>query len=251
MLARRARALARAIACAVALIGPVVGTAATGQAQSPAWLAPALRVPDSLARADTLLAISVSVAHAGRVLWEGGLGLADRTTGRAASASTVYRVASVAKSITAVAALQLVERGALDLEAPVSRYLGPSRARTPVGDPRALTVRTLLAMTGGVPHLVHFGWADGAPARGDGELVRTYGVTAFAPGRRFHYSNLSYGMLAEVIASAAAQSFGTVVQQQLFDPLAMRESALRRTTSTAPLEAVGYLDAHPLSDGEL
>jgi CubicO group peptidase (beta-lactamase class C family) len=182
---------------------------------------------DSLVAAGTMPSLAVAVAKDGRIVWEAAAGMADRERGVRATAETIYPVASVAKSITATAVMLLVERGQVRLDDPVQTYIGADLVRVHRGDPRAVTPRTLLTMTAGIPHLYHHHWGDEpADTLSERELVRRYGFSAFDPGRHFHYSNMSYGVLQHVITRASGKPFARFVREDVFTPLGLRNSAV-------------------------
>lgn len=191
---------------------------------------------DSLRRTDPVLAVAVAVVRGDSIVWEAGFGGAD--------AHSVFRVASVAKSITAVAAMMLAQEGRLDLDAPISRYL-----RGPIPQPEGsapLTSRHLLMMTGGVPHTVRFNWADGPARLGEEGMLRRYGFVAFPPGQRFHYSNMSFGVLQSVISGASGQSYERYMDQ-VFRRAGMTDTRLEPRGSDLP----GYLGSSRLAPGGL
>lgn len=134
--------------------------------------------------------LSVAVARDGRVLWSHGYGMADPTTGREATARTPYRVASIAKTMTATVLLRLEERGDLDLDAPVARYLD-----APPDWARAVTVRHVLSHTSEGPE----------------------------PGVRFVYSG-RYDVLGAVAEIAAGRPFAELLEELVFEPAGMTAS---------------------------
>lgn len=180
---------------------------------------------DSLVTARVAPSFAVAVARHGEIIFQSSAGFQDRERAVRATPSTIYPLASVAKSITAIAAMRLVEEGRLRLDAPVATYLGPDVMRVPSGDTRAVTIRTLLAMTGGVPHLYLHHWADDPhPPATERELVQHFGFSAFPPGRFFHYSNMSFGVLQHVISTVAGMPYGEFVERTVFRPLGLRHS---------------------------
>src|SRR6476659_786067 len=93
-------------------------------------------------------AISIALIDGSRVVWAKGFGWADSAAGAPASAATVYRVGSVSKLFTDVAVMQLVERGELSLDAPVTRYLPDFHPRNPFGGD--ITIRELTSHRAGL-----------------------------------------------------------------------------------------------------
>jgi CubicO group peptidase (beta-lactamase class C family) len=201
---------------------------------------------DSLARlVDSGVVPSIALSVTGRdgVVWESALGAADREGAVKATPLTSYPVASVAKSLTAVGALRAMDRGVLDLDRPVSAYLGDSAIHVPVGDAKRVTTRALLHMTAGIPHVVRFHWADapGAPVL-DAPIGH---FAAFPPGRQFHYSNASLGIVGDILARISKRPFARYMAEEVFTPLRLHGSAVRLDALPAHARAKTY-EGRPL-----
>ncbi|HEX6588785.1 MAG TPA: serine hydrolase domain-containing protein [Longimicrobiales bacterium] len=193
--------------------------------------------------------LSVAVVVDGQLAHERGFGLADVEQGVTASAATVYPIASITKSVTAVAAFQLVDEGRLELDAPVQRWV-PSfpEASAP------MTMRHLLWHTSGIRHYR-------TEANDDAEYAnRTHypsleaAVGAFArdslmhpPGAGVTYSSFAYTLAGRVLEVAAGASFMEVVQSRILEPAAMRHTRAHDPRAIVPLRARGYVRV----DGEL
>jgi serine beta-lactamase-like protein LACTB, mitochondrial len=189
------------------------------------------------------LSAAVAVDH--ELRWAAGYGRADVENNTPATASTVYRLGSIAKTITAVAVLQLAEKGKLDLDAPVQKYV-PS---FPV-KPWPLTCRQLLAHLGGVR------WY----AEGEMESTRHYASVvdglamfkddplAFEPGTAFLYSSYGYNLLGAAIEGASGLSYLEYVRKNVFEPAGMERAQADDVFAIIPNRARGYQKA---STGEL
>ena len=199
--------------------------------------------------------IAVSVTTRTGVVWETAFGFSNREENVRATATTAYPVASVAKSLTAIGALRAVDRRLLDLDRPVNSYLGALAIRVPIGNAADLTTRTLLHMTGGIPHVVRFHWPDEPRSSAlDAPLGH---FAAFAPGTQFHYSNESLGIVGEILARVSGKPFTRYMTEDVFRPLGMTSTAVRgadisarvraRTYTGKPLHVVGFtrLDPEP------
>jgi CubicO group peptidase (beta-lactamase class C family) len=211
---------------------------------------------DSLARlveSGVVPSIALSVTTRDGVVWEAAFGFANREEGIRATPATSYPIASVAKSLTALGALRAVDRGELDLDRPVSAYLGAQTIRVPIGNADSLTTRALLRMTGGIPHVVRFHWTDAPRADVLGASMGHF--TAFPPGAQFHYSNASLGIVGEILARVSDQSFDRYMSARLFAPMGLSGSAVRmdalpartraRTYDGKPLHAVAFTRLDP------
>ncbi|MFS3129167.1 serine hydrolase domain-containing protein [Nocardioides sp. Bht2] len=149
---------------------------------------------------------------------------------------TQYRIGSITKTLTAVLILQLVDQEELSLSAPVRDVLGP----VPFGE---ATIADLLSHSSGMPAEPSGTWWERAGRGSFAELIAAESQSAavLAPGERFHYTNLAYGLLGECVAVLTGQSWMEAVQQRLLDPLAMS----RTSYGPGPNAARGYsVDVH-------
>lgn len=155
-------------------------------------------------------------------------GLADLKERRPVTPSTVYAIGSVTKSFTATAILQLRDRGLLNLDSPVQRYI-PWFRLADAETSQSITLRHLLSHTSGIPTSAHgVVWRD--PERIRHSL--TEGVQALSkvhpahpPGARFTYSNMNYAVLGLVVEQVSGLSYPDYMRQKVFQPLGMRQSA--------------------------
>jgi CubicO group peptidase (beta-lactamase class C family) len=230
----------------VALIATVAITATKAGAQTPLLK----QAADSLRRlvqAGVMPSVAFSVSGRDGPIYEGAFGFADVEHRVKASPRTAYPVASVAKSYTAIAVLRAAERGALDLRAPVNSYLGADSVAVLVGDANRLTTRTLLHMTGGIPHVVRFYWPDEPrDARWDRRLGH---FTAFPPGEQFYYSNASLGIAGEVLAHVEKKSYSQAMVDEVFRPLGLASTRVRLQELPQKLRARAYHDKPPRVTG--
>ncbi|MFN0181122.1 MAG: serine hydrolase domain-containing protein [Gemmatimonadales bacterium] len=216
--------------------GEVRSLAAQGDtASSDARLIAALKadIPEILRLVGTP-GLNLAIARRGQVIWEEGFGFADLERRSPMTAGTVTHSGSMGKTYTAIAVMQLVERGLLELDAPVNRYLADWKIVNPLGG-REVTVRDLLTHRSGLasnaawsvlrspaPLAAHLPRAY-ARERNDfygGSLIPTWTAKA---GEKYQYSNLgiaTLGYLVEV-ANPDRLSFSAYVQRHLIDPLGM------------------------------
>lgn len=204
---------------------------AHGAQHPPARFATAADSLRRLVESRVVPSIAVSVTGPDGITWEAAFGHADLERNVPATPVSSYPVASVSKSLTAIGVLRAAQDMRLDLDRPVRAYMGEDWVRVPDGDPDRLTTRALLRMWGGVPHLVHFHWKD-LPDQ-DAALDVAARVAAFAPGTRFHYSNLSLGLAGDVLARVSGMSFGEAMAREVFEPLRMTSSAGRSNSLPA------------------
>ncbi len=166
-------------------------------------------------------------------------GVADNT-GRPVTAQTPFRIGSITKSFTALAVMQLVETGKIDLDAPVQHYLPWFR----VADAQAsaqITVRHLLNQTSGISTLAGNAYWDSQDSL-EATVRRLHSVPLSAPvGTRFQYSNINYSIAGLIVATVSGQSYADYVKQHIFAPLEMRHSHITAASALADNVAVGHL----------
>ena len=142
---------------------------------------------------------------------------------------TAFAIASVGKTMTAVAVLRLAERGVLGLDDPAARWVSADiAAGLGLG---AVTIRHLLTMTSGLPDYYDDDYLEDALEDQAGvqraEVASAYAfdhVALFRPGAGFDYSNTNYVLLGLILEQATGQSYARVMQREVFDPAGMTES---------------------------
>lgn len=188
-----------------------------------------------------LPSVSVAAARNGEIVWEEAFGWADREARIEATPHTMYSLASISKPVTAMGLMVLVERGNVDLDAPVDRYLGRASLTGHGGDAEAATVRRVAAHTAGLPLHYQFFYADrGYTPPPRVETIRRYGFVAHPPGTEFLYSNLGYGILDRVIEQTSGRPYADFLRTEVFLPLGMTRTSVGLPASLEPYAAVRY-----------
>jgi N-acyl-D-aspartate/D-glutamate deacylase len=200
-------------------------------ATTPAGEVPARGLPEQIdALLDGLIAegspgAAVMVIREGEILHKAGYGLADIEHQRPITPRTSFRLASVSKQFASMAIMILAERGDLDYEDPVVRYL-PELER--FGD--RLTLRHLMTHSGGLPDYYEALEAETEgprPTTRDAlDFLSEWGEAVFNPGERYEYSNPGYEMLAMVVERVSDRPFGRFVEEEIFSPLGMNDSVV-------------------------
>lgn len=186
--------------------------------------------------------VALAVVEGDQVVYERGYGRA-RPGGEPPSSQTPFVLGSTTKSITALAVMQLVEAGKVDLDAPVQRYLAWFR----VADPdvsASITVRHLLNQTSGLPMLPGMTLLANLDqdARAAERQVRDLATLELsrAPGAGWEYSNLNYMLLGLIIEAASGESYPDYIQHHIFDPLGMGHSFTSLARAKEASLAVGH-----------
>jgi CubicO group peptidase (beta-lactamase class C family) len=185
------------------------------------------------AQADGRLpSVAAGVVQDGALAWTVGRGAVD---GEAPTAATQYRIGSITKTFVAVQVMQLRDAGQLSLGTTVDTLV----PGTPVGD---RTVGQLLGHVSGLRAETTGDWWERSPGRGWTDLVGPLGPDAVPhpAGRRFHYSNVGYAVLGEVVSRLRGMPWADALRRDVLDPL-----GLRRTSPGAEPPAAQGLAVHP------
>jgi serine beta-lactamase-like protein LACTB, mitochondrial len=165
-----------------------------------------------------LPAVSVAVEVKGNIVFRKAYGFADLENNLSATPETLFRTGSIAKPMTAVGAMKLVEQGRLNLDAPVQQYC-------PVFPPKkwTITTRELLGHISGIRHYegkemdstLHYS------ALADGMIIFKNDPLLFEPGTKFQYTTYGYTVIGCVIEGASGQKFSEYMQNNVFTPANM------------------------------
>lgn len=174
--------------------------------------------------APTVPGISVAVADLEGIVWTRGFGLADLENGVAMSASTRLRIGSVAKPFTAAALMRLYEQGKIDLDEDVRSYVPAWPEKHAV-----ITLRQLASHTSGIRHYEgdEFISNDYYPTVVESLEIFKESPLEFEPGTDYSYSTYAWTLVSAAMEGAdGARSFGEIMEQEVFTPLLMDDSAL-------------------------
>lgn len=179
--------------------------------------------------------VSVAVVRGGEVIHT----VTAAKRGESVDPSTPFRLASVSKTVTTIAALMLVEEGRLELDAPVLGDIA-QRAGLPLADPRAasITLRQLLSNTSGIDsHLDYFF----APTDDDVStmLARAMRQPLFdEPGGSYRYSNVNFQLVGLLLEQTTGESYESLVRRMILDPLGLTSFRFARDDANQPGEPV-------------
>ncbi len=183
------------------------------------------------------LSVAVVVDH--KLRWSNGYGLADVENYVPAKALTAYRLGSISKPITAAAVMQLVERGKLDLDAPIQKYCPAFQEKQwPV------TARLLLGHLSGVRH--YKGDAEFESTRHYSSIVEGMEMfkndpLLFEPGTKYSYTTHGYAVLGCAVEGASAMSFSDYIRENVFKPAGMDRIRVDNVADIIPNRAQGYV----------
>jgi CubicO group peptidase (beta-lactamase class C family) len=176
---------------------------------------------------DRVPGLAFGIVIDGELVHAKGFGVRDLASGAPVTPATVFRIASMTKSFTALSILQLRDAGRLSLDDPAERYLPELRAlQYPTRDSQPLTIRQLLTHSAGFPE--DNPWADRQVAANDDYegMVKRDGISfSSAPGAAIEYSNLGYAVLGRIIEKVSGERFPAYLKSHVLSPLGMKSTA--------------------------
>jgi CubicO group peptidase (beta-lactamase class C family) len=184
---------------------------------------------------------SVLVAENGKVIYKGGVGMANMEWEIPNTPETKFRLGSITKQFTAVLTLKLVEQGKIKLDGKISEYLPDYRKD--IGD--RVTVHHLLTHTSGIPSYTSqpgfFANVSRNPFKVT-EFVKTHtsGNLEFEPGSKFSYNNSGYFLLGAIVERITGKSYEQALKEMIFDPLGMKNTGYDHHDTLLPKRASGY-----------
>jgi CubicO group peptidase (beta-lactamase class C family) len=229
----------RPILAGVVLVILIGTTGETARGQSSEALD---SVIDSLVASEALSrgvpAVAVAIVADGEILLARGYGIADIVSGRQATVTTPFNIASVTKPFTAAVVQMLAAEGRFRLDDPVHVHLPMPSVY------RGITIRQLLTHTSGIARDLRRDNEDDPDA--DEYRRRLAESTPSAPpGERFEYSNTGYTVLGWLIEAVEDRPLADVFRRRIFDPLGMRQARYRGSLAEDP----GRARPHAVVDG--
>lgn len=185
---------------------------------------------------------SLAIVEGNRIVHLRGFGKA-RPRGEAPSPQTPFFIGSLTKSFTALAVMQLVKAGRVELDAPIQRYLPWFRVADPDASIR-MTVRHLLNQTSGLPVLpseAALADFDNHPDAVERQIRGLSKLRISRPvGSKFEYSNTNYNILGLIVETVSGESYSDYIRRQIFDPLEMCHSYLSKEEAQTNGLAMGH-----------
>ncbi len=187
--------------------------------------APELRRLVAAAQAERIPSVAAAVVRNGEVVYSDAVGIAE--PGRDATPDDQYRIGSISKTFCAAAVMQLRDAGALALDDPLTAYV-PESAEGP-------TIRRLLSHASGLEREPKGEiWETLEPPTRDEFLAQLPDVeNVLEPGRRFHYSNLAFALLGELVRRVSGKPFEDYADERILGPLGMERTTWRAVAPCA------------------
>lgn len=188
-----------------------------------------------------LPAISIGIVDGTRPIWSSGFGFVDHENQERSSGDTVYRVASVSKLFTAISIMQLVEKGVLDLDAPITDYLPDFQPVNPFEKP--ITLRQLHSHRSGLvrePPVGHY-FDPTEPATDSSALSLNRTTLVFEPETVTKYSNAAVAVAGLVIERTQHERYEHYIQRNVLDKIGMGKSSFLPLGDLIADLAAGYM----------
>jgi CubicO group peptidase (beta-lactamase class C family) len=178
----------------------------------------------------------------GKLIYSGGFGYANLDQKTPAHAQSLFRIASMSKSVTALAILQLRDAGKLNLDEPASKYIPEmKKLRYLTTDGPEITIRHLLTHGAGFPE--DNPWGDRQLADSDEELrqlIANGPSFSNVPGVAFEYSNLGFALLGQIVQKVSGMEFQQYTTANIFKPLGMNATVWEFEKAEQSKLALGY-----------
>lgn len=195
--------------------------------------------------------LAVGVVHGGHLAFFHGHGFADIESNTPITEDTVFRIASITKTFTAIAVLQLWERGLIDLDAPANDYLRAYKLIPAKASFRPATIQHLLTHTAGIREVLHpsglLRMRDlgetvklGRPMHSLAEYYRGGLRIDAEPGSRFMYTNHGFATLGQIVEDVSGKPLDRYMREYIFNPLGMANTDLVRSERVQSRLATGY-----------
>ena len=171
----------------------------------------------------------VAVSIDGRIVWSEGIGLADVENNVSCSEDTVMRIASISKSLTAVAVAKAWQQDKLDLDAPIQKYVSKFPEKSVGGVPVTVTLRHLLSHMAGIRH-----YGKGKEFQNEEYYIKDHYNTVndslklfsndellSSPGTSFHYTTHGWTLISAALEAAMGRPFLQLMREEVLRPLHM------------------------------
>jgi CubicO group peptidase (beta-lactamase class C family) len=172
--------------------------------------------------------LAIAVIHDQDLVWSKGFGSADLGKKTPMTPQTLFRIASITKTFTSTAILQLRDRGKLQLDDPVSKYLPWFTYKNRFPEGPAVTIRQLLTHTSGLPResAMPYWTEPRFPTHEEMVALLHSQESIFEPDTKWKYSNLGMAILGEVVAAVSGQSYDEFITKSILQPLNMTNSTV-------------------------
>jgi CubicO group peptidase (beta-lactamase class C family) len=185
--------------------------------------------------------LSIALVDRKGPIWLEGFGLANSRTGERVDSETLFRVGSLTKPVTALAVMQLVAEGKIDLDLALKEQLSGFSIRHHQHYSKPVTPRQLLSHRSGLPSDLRKGmYTDTSFTKVTSLLHKEY--AAYDPDRVYSYSNIGYDLLGHLIQQRSGLAYADYMEQAIFAPLGMHNSHFDLPSVLQARLSAGHLD---------
>ena len=232
------KSLRRSLTIIIFLATVIAGSDAFSREQA---IARARAVAAEVVRDNLVPGVTVGLVDGQELVWAEAFGFADLEKRVLLTRGSVFRVGSVSKLFTALAVMQLVERGKLDLSRPLGEVLPDFRIQGAFPEP--VRLRHLLSHVSGLPRESPVGsYFDGSGA-GPAQALASMASASMVhpPGKVTKYSNIGVSLLGSAVEKGSGQGYAEYVTRNLLEPLGMRTARFERKAVSRDAMATGYM----------
>jgi len=193
-----------------------------------------------------IIGLSLTLVDSQKIVWKEGFGFADKENNIKATDQTVYKTGSISKVLTAVAALQLVSQGKIDLDKPVKTYIPNFHIKSRFKNSEQITIRHLMTHHSGIP-LVQYSSLQESNQKKLSDIIYELNsiYTVFPPNYKYLYSNLGVDLLGLVIEEVSGMNFNEFMKLHVFQGLDMNHSSFEETNEILELLSKEYQQGKP------
>ncbi len=186
-------------------------------------------------------ALSIALVDDQQIVWSAGFGMQDSASRVPATAETVYRVGSVSKLFTDIGVMQLVEKGDVQLDAPVSQYIREFKPRNPSGTP--ITLRQLMSHYAGLVREPPAGNYFDDTGTTLAQMVASLNTTTlvYPPETHRKYSNAGIGVVGYLLERRAKEPFAQYLKASVLAPMGLHSSAFEPESALVARMAHGIM----------
>jgi CubicO group peptidase (beta-lactamase class C family) len=186
--------------------------------------------------------LSFGIVVDGKLVYKGNYGFTDVEKKTPVTSSSLFRIASMSKSFTAMAILKLRDAGKLNLDDPAYLYIPElKKLKYPTVDAPAITIRHLLSHSAGFPE--DNPWGDRQLADNDKDLLELIGKQlSFSnpPGIAYEYSNLGFALLGKIVTTVSGMRYQDYIRKNIWEPLGMKTAEWEYANVAPDKLAHGY-----------
>lgn len=205
---------------------------------------------DEILNRHAAVGLAVGVVRNGSLEFFHGHGVADIASKTPITEDTIFRIASITKTFTAIAVMQLSEGGLVNLDAPANDYLRAFQLIPAKAGHRPATVRNLLTHTSGIPEMVHpvhalkyvfaESFALDEPLPSLAEYYRGGLRLVSEPGTTFRYTDHNFATAGQIVEDMSGEPLDRYFREHIFEPLGMVDTDPQRTERVRSRLATGY-----------